>query len=417
MFLVFVFSPEHDLNDSKYSILLSENLLRNHSLAIDEHAVPRLAVMPPGYRENGYPYQLDIVNGVLLYRYPAGSSVLSLPFVALANIAGVSAHTADGRYRIRGELYIQAALASLLMATLTVVFFRIALLMLPVIWSVVLALGGVLSTQIWSTASRVLWSHTWQILLFGVVIYILLSEEERDARGRPILLATLMSWAYFVRPTSSIPIAAISIYMLIFRRKEFFAYASTGAMWLIVFIAYSWRTFGTVLPAYYLFQLSSQHFWEALAGDLISPSRGLFIYVPSTMFVLALSAYYWRTLPHRRLAVVCLSIIAVHLIVISTDPGWWGGHCYGARLSTDIVPWFFLLAVLATRCLVDEGRPMMKQFAVMLGLLTLVIGTFMNGRGAISYPANNWVNVPVNVDRDSHRVWDWSDPQFLAGLH
>jgi len=303
------------------------------------------------------------------------------------------------------------------MATLTVIFFRTALLILPVIWSVALALGGVLSTQIWSTASRVLWSHTWQVFLFGVVTYLLLSEEERDARGHLVVLATLMSWAYFVRPTSSIPIAAISVYMLIFRPKEFVAYALTGAIWSVGFITYSWTTFGTVLPGYYMFHLSSQHLAEAFAGDLVSPSRGLFVYVPSTLFVLALVAYYWRTLPQRRLAVVSLRIIPVHLFVVSMDTNWWGGHCYGSRLCTDIVPWFFLLAVLAMRCLVDEDRPRLKQFAVVLGLVTLVAGAFTNGRGAISQVANNWVNVPVNVDQDPRRVWDWSDPHFLAGLH
>ena len=121
----------------------------------------------------------------------------------------------------------------------------------------VLALGGALSTQIWSTASRVLWSHTWQIFLFGVVAYLLLSQEKRAARGRPIVLATLMLWAYFSSvPTSSIPIAAISIYMLIFGRKEFVAYAITSAIWMVGFIVYSWTTYGSLLPDYYRFHLS-----------------------------------------------------------------------------------------------------------------------------------------------------------------
>jgi hypothetical protein len=417
MFTVFAVSPVRDLSDSEYSMLVSENLLRSHSFEISQREVPRLMpFMLPGYTANGYPYQIDVVNGKLLYGYPTGSSVLSLPFVALMNVAGVSAHTRYGGYSARGDRTIQGMIAALLMATLTVVFFRTALLLLPLTWSMLLALGGALSTQVWSTASRVLWSHTWQILLFGVVAYMLLCEEKREAGGRPILLATLMSWAYFVRPTSSIPIAAISIYMLIFRRQEFLAYTITGASWLVLFLIYSRTNYGTFLPGYYRFHLTPSSLWIALPTNLVSPSRGLFIYVPSALFVLTLAAYYWRAIPYRRLAVVCLGIITLHWVVVSMDPNWWGGFCYGPRLTTDIVPWFFLLAVLVTRCVLDEGRRGTKRTAVMLGVLCLMGGALMNGCGAISTATDSW-SATRDVDRHPARVWNWFDPQFMAGIH
>jgi hypothetical protein len=418
VFAIFVSFGLHGMTDAKYSMLVSENLLRRHSLVIDERSMPRREPSAlPGYTANGYPYQIEVRNGKRLYRYPVGSSVLSIPIVVLMNIFGISAHTPDGAYNEDGERDIQRALAALLMAVLTVVFFRTALLLLPLSWSVVLALGGGFSTQIWSTASRVLWSHTWQILLLGLTIYMLLAQEERQDRGRPVVLATLLSWAYFVRPTSSIPIIAVSAYMLIFRRREFAALAITGAAWMAVFVACSWKLSGQPIPSYYLFHLSSRHLWEALAGDLVSPSRGLFVYVPGSAFALLLVAYYWRELSHRRLAVLSLSVITVHLFVVSTDPNWWGGHCYGARLMTDVIPWFFLLAILGSRCLVGESPSRLKHLIVALGLLSLVVGAAMNERGALSQSANDWVNgPPEDVDQKPARVWDWSNPQFLSEL-
>jgi hypothetical protein len=309
------------------------------------------------------------------------------------------------------------------MAILTVVFFRTALLVLPLSWSVVLALGGAFSTQIWSTASRSLWSHTWEILLLGIVVYLLMAQEERPIRGRPVVLATLLSWAYFVRPISSIPIVAISVYLLIFRRTEFAAFAITGAAWMAGFMAYSWKVSGQPFSSYFyffagvLFHLGSGHLEEAIAGNLISPSRGLFVYVPSAAFALLLVGYYWRVIPHRPSVVLSLSVIAIHTFVVSTDPNWWGGHCYGARLTIDVIPWVFLLAVLGSRCLLYEGGSSVKHFAVAFGLLTLVIGAFMNGRGALSQSANDWVNgPPEDVDQKPSRVWDWSHPQFLSEL-
>lgn len=418
VFAIFATFGLHGMTDAQYSMLVSENLLRHHSFVIDERSIPRLKPFAhPGYRANGYPYQMHVSQGNVLYWYPVGSSVLSIPFVGLMNIVGISAHTPDGGYNEAGEGIIQGTLAALLMAILTVIFFRTALLLLPLSWSVVLALGGAFSTQIWSAASRALWSHTWEILLLGLAIYMLLAQEERHVRGRPIVLATLLSWAYFVRPTSSIPIMAISAYMLIFRRKEFAALAITGAAWFVLFVAYSWKVWGQALPEYYLFHLSSEHLWEALAGDLISPSRGLFVYVPGSAFALLVVSYYWRMLLHRPLAVLSLCVITVHIFMVSMDPNWWGGHCYGARMTTDVIPWFFLLAILGSRCLLYERRPRLKHFAVAFGLLTLVVGAAMNGRGALSQSANDWVNgPPEDVDQKPSRVWDWSHPQFLSEL-
>jgi len=415
-FAIFVIFGLHGMTDAKYSMLVSENLLRHHSVAIQDGTIPRMQPSAnPEYKTNGYPYQMELNRGRVLYAYPIGSSVLSLPFVALMNAFGISALDAEGHYDEAGEQIIQEALAAVLMAALTIVFFRTALLLLPLSWSAVLAVGGVYSTQIWSTASRVLWSHTWEIFLLSVAAYILLGAEERQVRGRPVILATVLAWAYFVRPTSSIPIAAISAYLLIFRRGEFIALARTGAVWLFLFMVYSWKVSGQPLPSYYLFHLSSRHVLEAVLGNLISPSRGLFVYVPASLFVLLLVAYYWRTLKHGSLAILSLGVIVVHTLVVSTDPNWWGGHCYGARLTIDVIPWFFLLAVLGSSSLRLEPRSRLKSSAMALGLFTLIVGAAINGHGALSNSANDWVNGPPDdVDRMPARVWDWSHPQFLS---
>ena len=197
-FAIFVIFGLHGMTDAKYSMLVSENLLHHHSFAIQDGTIPRmLPSANPEYKPNGYPYQMEVSRGKVLYAYPIGSSILSLPFVAFMNVFGISALTPDGVYDEAGEEILQEALAALLMAVLTIIFFRTALLMLPLFWSTVLAVGGVFSTQIWSTASRVLWSHTWEIFLLGIAIYLLAAEEERQDRGRPILLATLLAWAYY----------------------------------------------------------------------------------------------------------------------------------------------------------------------------------------------------------------------------
>jgi hypothetical protein len=413
VFAVFL-QGQHPLGDAKYSLLVSENLLHGKGFAIDENSVAKPA--PQGHDASyprRYPYQLEAVNGKLLYFYPVGSSILAVPLVALMNVAGFSALAPDGRYDEEEERFIQGVLAAFLMAILTVIFFRTALLALPLSWSAILAVGVALSTQVWSTASRSIPSHTWQILILAAVIYVLLAEEERGIRGHPVGLATLLSWAYCCRPTSSIPIAAISGYILILRRREFVTVAITGACWLVVFLIYSLTVWGRLLPDYYLFHLSSAQIGEGLAAGLISPSRGLFVYVPSTAFALFLVGHYFRVLTHLGLAIVSMIVIAIHLMVTAMDPMWWGGHSFGPRLLTDLVPWFFLLAVLGSRALMNDRASRFRSIAIAFGLLTVLVGACINGRGALVHSARDWDNHP-DVDQHPERVWDWSNPQFLA---
>src|SRR6185295_10995456 len=116
----------------------------------------------------------------------------------------------------------------------------------------VLAVGAALGTQVWSTASRALWSDTWAILLLGITIYLLLADAVGRRRLNPFLLATLLAWTYFVRPTNSISVAAVSLYIFLERRDQFVRFGLTGLAWLAAFVLYSWYHFHQLLPKYFL---------------------------------------------------------------------------------------------------------------------------------------------------------------------
>ncbi len=310
------------------------------------------------------------------------------------------------------------------MALLSVIFFYTARLLLPVSWSVVVAFGGALGTQVYSTASRALWSETWGILLLGVVIFLLVRSETGKRRFNPVLLASLLSWMYFVRPTFSVHILAVTVYLFIYHRRLFLRYAVTGATWLMVFVIYSWSNFGQLLPNYYrASRLQFDIFWEALAGNLVSPSRGLLVYVPSLLFVAYLLARYRRQLVHQRLVWLSLAIITGHLVVISSFSHWWGGHSFGPRFTTGLVPWFVLLGILGIRAMLNwreqsASDPTRAGWRVQLacGALLLLMSAFINTRGATSHATWLWNMRPLEIDQHPERLWDWSQPQFLAGI-
>src|SRR6266850_304173 len=421
--VLFLTGRVHQVSDSNYSMLVSESLVKHRSFTLDQYAIPRYEPTWTGYSRNGPLYQLENANGHLYYYLPPGTSILSIPYVAILNLFGVSAANADGTYNRRGEVMIEASLASLLMALLGCTFFFTARLILPPGWSVLVALGGALGTQVYSTASRALWSETWGIFLLGLVVLLLVANETGRHRFHPVLLASLLSWSYFVRPTFVLPFLAITVYVLIFHRRFFLTYALTGAGWFSAFIYYSWSHFGKWLPSYYkASRLQFDNFWLALAGNLVSPARGLLVYVPVLFFVAYLLVRYRRQLTYQRLVWLSLSIVSAHLIIISAFQHWWGGHSFGPRLATGLVPWFVLLGILALDAMLKAattrsntaGSSDAGRIQLVSGGLLLVLSLFINTVGATEHATWLWNQRPLDIDRHPERLWDWRQPQFLA---
>jgi hypothetical protein len=423
MLWIFLASHVYQVADSSYSMLLSESLIHHHSFKLDDYSFPSAApVLAGDYFKYGDIYQLEVVNGHIYYYFPPGSSILSVPIVEAMNLFGLSVSRADGTYDLNKEAVIEVRIAALLMAGLGVIFYFLARMALPKLLSLTVAVGGVLGTQVWSTASRSLWTDTWGLFLLGVVLLMLLGAAADRFRLRPILLATLLSWMYIVRPTFAVPIAAITLYMLVYYRAQFRRFAITGAVWLGAFMLYSWHLFGRPLPSYYrASRLQVDVFWTALTGNLISPGRGLLVFVPALFFVGYLLVRYRRWLVYPRLTWLSLAVILLHLTIISCFGHWWGGHSFGPRLSTGLVPWFVLLAILGlqarAQCRLESvSRLRFGMLELSLGAGLLFLSVAINGAGATSHATWAWNVRPLNIDEHPERNWDWRQPQFLAGL-
>jgi len=411
MFMLFLSSPVVQVNDSLYSMLTAESLIRNHSPDLTHYVLPDWSE----FRHRGYP--LARTNGRLLYGFAQGSSVLSAPFVALMAAFGVSPAGRDGTFNLRAELTIQKDLAALLSASTVTMFFLTASLVLSPGWSVLIALGAGLGTQVWSTASRGMWQHTWEIMLGAGVAYSLLTAEARTARLRPVLLATLVSWMFFVRPTGAVTVICVSAYVWIMWRSSFVSYAVVGAGWLAAFIAYSLAFFGTLIPFYY-FSSGQDLPWAtpvkfqpaiALYGTLVSPSRGLFIYCPIVAWVLFVVVRFWRVLKPKGLGAMALLASMGIWLVIVVHADWWGGACYGPRYMSDALPWIVLLAILAIAGIPPQRRSIRSPL-IAAGALLLAVSIAMNAVGAWSWETMAW-----NFKGPSPDIMlDWSRPQFLA---
>jgi hypothetical protein len=414
---VFLAAPVVEVSDSRYTALLSECLLYHHSAELDEYyKVPVPWQTGDAIRrDEANEFQLVKSRGHVTYFFPHGSSILSIPLVGAINAVGVSAATPDGRLNLAGEIRIERLIASVLMAALTCVFFAMARMMLPVTWSMVVALGASMGSQILSTASRGLWSHTWEVFLYGLIAHSILSAEHRGARLRPVWLGTLVAWIYCVRPTGAVAIVAVSVYLWWIHRKDFIAYAATLAGWMALFIAYLWSVFGTIIPPYYTAsRLKFHDLGLPLAANLVSPSRGLLVFVPTTLFVLYLVVRYRKGLAHKHLVVLALvQIVGLEIIMCMNNRDWAAGYCYGPRFFTDAIPWFVLLVVLGLDAMRRAPDASGHRIEIAAAIFLLAVSVAMNARGAWSYQALDW-SLSEYVHR--HGFFDWRYPQFMAGL-
>jgi hypothetical protein len=413
-FAVFWASPVQQPSDARYTLLVTESLLRTGLSSLEDH-------LTYGRADT---YNVERVGRHLYYMPPHGGAVFSIPFVLALRPFGISALDSQGRYDPAGELRAQRIIASALMAALTVVFFRTARLLLPTGGSLLVALSAALGTQVWSTASRALWSDTWSIALLGYVVWRVAAWELEDRPIRPEVLATLLAAVFFARPTGAAHVLVVTGYVALCRRRLLPRLIATGAAWMAGFVAYSWMLYGRPLPSYYRFwHLGTSAGWRPLVANLLSPSRGLLVCVPLVPVVLYLIVRYRGTLgaSARRLAVMAVAGVCGQFLILALWYAWWGGHSYGARLTTGTVPWIALLAAIALRGALDARRsgavaPLTSRFEAAVATALVVGSVFIQARGALAHATQLWNVRPANVDEHPERVWDWRYPQWLAGL-
>lgn len=409
-FSVFYRSPVQQILDSKFITAVSHSLITNGSLALPANFVP-------GRRVDKI-YALQRVDGKIYHSFSSAPAVLNVPFVALYEVAGISPVTSEGEFLSHNELRILRFAAAAVAAALCGVFFLTARVWLPPGLSLGLTLVFAFGTQIYSSISRPYWSHSWSSLLLATALFLLVSPRWKDRSGAYVLMSTLLCWAYFCRPPMSLAILGVALLILVTRRAFLGPFLVTGGIWASLFVLYSWRTFGSWLPPYFMSShlesgrlaggLLLSSYPKGVLGTLVSPGRGLFVYVPIFVLILWIVIRRWKWIPDKALAVTALGVGFAHWQLFSLFRNWWGGQSFGPRLMSDLVPWFFLLAVLgvaamrAARFAGEFRWTSLKRVGV---ALIVTISIFINMRGAISMEAQRGAG-----------IWNWRYPSFLAGI-
>ncbi len=414
----FSWSPITTSFDSKWAIHTTMSLIREGDTDLDEYeqVVER-------YRD----HTIEGIDGHLYTIYPVGTSLLAVPVVFVVDrfldrVLGIDfEQTLNAEYMIPKGL--ERCTASLFVACSALLVYLIGAhvsgnrrdaLCVTFIFS--------FCTSAWSSASRALWQHGPSMLLLALALYLLLVAQ-RFPRCAPWCIRGVslpLAFSFIVRPTNSISIALLTMFIVFRYRKFFFSYCLWSLLVVIPFILLNFHVYHAVFPPYYLphRQLSGggdSHYIEALLGTLVSPSRGLFIFSPILLFSLYGIVLKIRQKQMESLDYALIGSILLHWLVSAAHLHWWGGYSYGPRYFTDMLPYLIYFLIPVFSYIPNFSGKRKAAFRSLL-VCCVLISFFIHYRGAHSQQVYDWNASPVSVDLDPSRVWNLRDVQFLRGL-
>ncbi len=440
VFVAHAISPVSQPYDSRWTIHTTTSLLHQGNFDLDEY-LPLLeasgfyhieCVFPDGSRIRRIRSAEECKGGHFYHFYPLGVPLMTAPVVAGMEFALRAAQPGLGAWADRharnplqrsflhGDLIASSQLAELLVASMLIalttgLFYLLAREWLPWRMAALLALLFAFATPAWSTGSRSLWMHGYSMLLLTLG-FLLLRAGRGGGKWPWIAAGAVLSFAIFTRPTNLVPLAAAGLWILWRQRLQvgWFALGSVPVFGL--FGAIHLALFHAVIPAYSRVQRTDEaglsfgrHVPEALLANLVSPSRGLLVYLPLVLFSAAGLWIWWRGRKERDWALLLAAIFVGHYLLISFYEDWFGGHGYGPRYFADIAP--LLMLPLAAWLGKARARIWTAAFAA-----CAAVSVFTASQGAWCGACMRWDSDPQEIRQSMWRAWDWKDPMFLRGL-
>jgi len=448
-------------NDAKGNMLFSLNALKNHSLSMEPRQAPAdfswKLTQPDGterrmkirqwngqldalYRDGQlrareYYYMVPSVHpDRYINTFGLGAALTVLPVYAVMNLFTDLAANRSAWY------YGTKVAASLLVAgAVVLIFLTMRRFAVPALPAAVGALTFGLGTCAWSVSSQLLWQQTPALFFLALGAWCLAGAEARPRFAAYCGMAFGM--ATLCRSTAAISTLAVGLYLLYL------------ALWPAVLsrlrpgaerVEFNWRPvplyvlgglpFALLLGAYNAYYLGSPYasgqrsaaekidmvqkgatsffqtpLAEGLAGLLLSPSRGLFVYSPVLALGLVGAVMAWKSPRAFAVLIALQAAVVLDVVMNAKHFDWWGGLTYGPRRLVDTGV-FLTLLMIPVIARVARMRWMGGAFAALL-----LYSVSVQALGAWSYHMGQWDNKnQMNIENPAHRhrLWSWSDTQI-----
>jgi hypothetical protein len=390
------------------------SVLLDGRLDVDRFIAPHLEI----YKRGGMPYGVYFATqsrGHWMSSYPVLTPLVATPLYIPAAVW--VARRAPSPHAMMFVAEAMEKFSAALIAALSAGILYLALRrLLPSGGALALTLIYALASPTWSTSSQVLWLHALTQLSLALLIYALVRDDGSPKSALLIGLAIALAAAN--KPTNVVTVAPVLLWMLWKQRARVVPLLTPIVVLGGLVFAYNLYYFGNLLGAYtqalesmgYAQATSGfrGNFFEGFAGLLVSPNRGLFIFVPWTLFAAWGAARLWHTNQHGSRALVIGAVF--HLLLYAKLERWYAGYCFGPRYMADILPLltFFLVPLWPV---LTASRLLKPAFA-----LAVALSFGIQVIGAYFHPNGEWSSTPVSIDVAPQRAWDWHDLQIVRTL-
>jgi hypothetical protein len=396
-------------SDPQLALLTSQSILRSGDVNLDEYqlALPKNQFAQGAWKNYG-------ANGHTYYFYPLGTPLLSVPFVALANLLGYDMSIAEhDRFWQIQIAAIAAGLLMILLYTLSRQFFTHTL-------SWFFSTAIVFSSSLLSVSGTALWSSNFEVIFVCLALLeIVKLEKDGNLKFRPVYMGLLLFMAWFVRPSALSFI--VPVFGWIAWRQSLMCFVKSSLVTLAalgLFVLFSSVTYDRWLPLYYdpftWTKAESAHsVFFKLKALLFSPLRGLFIYMP--LFLIGFSGLLMPKVRKSALYILMLSWFLLHLIMLTRHSNWWGGWCYGPRLFTDAIPALIVMLFMSLDAAKNLSSTIIRKFLMSFVLSSILVGCYVHTVQGLYNPASiEFNNNPPVDDAPDFYAWNWRYPAFLV---
>jgi hypothetical protein len=363
-------------------------------------------------------------RGHIVSRYPVAPALFVLPVMA-AKVAQLDSLAPGWDHNPVQALGVCARIAKWSMSVLMVlaagILHRFLLRLGLRRGALPATLAAFLGSDLWTHASQALWQHGPATL--ALIASLALLFPGPASRGRLALAGIATALLFASRLLDSILAAAIVGWIGSTQPRRLGWFVPAPIVGAAILLGYNFWYFGTWMGGQARLEKLHQELhgvsgvWsgnllEGAAGTLLSPNRGLFVFSPwiAVALVVATVPAVSRRIACHGLVAWLLAALLPYFLLLSKYSVWWGGHCFGARYWTDVIPLFAVVLAFALDWMWTRSRTL-----VALTYLLIALSIGMHGVGAFCYPST-WNLSPGNVDLHHERLWDWRDTELRRCL-
>jgi hypothetical protein len=370
-------------------------------------------------------YFWKISHGHVVPLYPLAPGLMAIPFVApevaIRDLCRPG-WDRDRQYAFNTSVWMAKHAMAVIVALAAIILHRLLLALGVGRAAVPAVLAAFLGSELWTVGSQAAWQHGPAAL--SLVAAIALLHPLPTNRWRLALSGAFTGLLVACRLMDVVFAGAIVIWLATTSPRRLLWFLPAPLLIAAALLAYNVWFFGSliggqvVLEQYHLRRHGVAGTWsgnllDGLLGTLFSPNRGLLVYSPWIVVALATLAV---PAVARRLAsqsLICALVVALvpYTLILSKYAVWWGGHCFGPRYWTDVIPIFAIIFAFGLDWMFERSRVL-----VAIAALTVIFSIAVQTIGAFCYPSS-WNREPSNVDRHHERLWDWRDTEISRCLH